>query len=977
MSINHLIDENQTPKLDVYANNIQAKKVSVEEEFDELKFKCQNDDVVNLSSLVDKGIGGYRLTSDGDGSVSWTEGAGSSGVDYNGNDPVAIGKLAIYGATNGKLIKDSNLSDTDILNKNGDTMNGNLDMNNQNIQNTTTMDINTINTNANIDPNNINIISRSVNFNTEFINCNGQPSAEIEWRFTRQGVNYGNFGTENGVFFFGNFNNPLVNTEIRGANNEKLVIDDSTITPECRLENLNLNLNNSDIENVSNIDAVSLDGIQLISGTNAQDLLLNNANFNIKIPNCNLDMDNNNIDNISIIDTAIINTNTLTSSLPKIDVIANFDMNNGNILNANDVYIDRLYSTLPATEIQVENNLRMRNNDIVDVNTIDVNTTITTPNINTDTIQTSTSGKVLFNNDIDLFNNDILSSGNIKTTSLSSTDIKQQNIDVNANFDMNNNDIDNINNLQTTNTDTTTLTIATTTKYISNVSQLPTASGGFHLLEDNTSYIICGQITLINGIQFGNNCSLSGVDFSASITFDETLNDIIGFKSVDTNVYLSKLNIIGGGGRFSGVPSFTTGLFNCDDFDVVGGFPFYGRNRRFKVEGCNFIAVYSLGRVRGYATLNFNNNLISGTDAFDTYEGLEVIDGLSLEFLGNKIVLFRGGADPTNPAKLLRLGNSIVIPVIPQKLDGLMGFNAVNISSNIFHPRGNFENGVDFGITSKTELGVISGNTFIRSGGTAPLINYLLADTFDNYATTGIVNYDIEANAGVVNSSPLLKSIVGQGTQITNPVNYTDLPFPISNIKALEQCKRFGLEITLTGVSGTGYTKGNFLESTTGGLERYCIADVDDIIGTTQTIVITDMSDPIPDVLGSRELDKDFVATGIINTGIQNTLGDITPIYRYFDKDPRQLILQTSLSYQNDSKDETVEFRPVMDMGAGYINDDDCSVITTAVKQNQLQTITITCAILCNTGTKIKFQVKQVPPDATDITIGKMVNTMK
>jgi hypothetical protein len=37
---------------------------------------------------------------------------------------------------------------------------------------------------------------------------------------------------------------------------------------------------------------------------------------------------------------------------------------------------------------------------------------------------------------------------------------------------MNNNDIDNINNLQTTNIDTNTLTINTTTKFITDVSQL-------------------------------------------------------------------------------------------------------------------------------------------------------------------------------------------------------------------------------------------------------------------------------------------------------------------------------------------------------------------------------------------------------------------------------------------------------------------------------------------------------------------------
>lgn len=411
MSINHLVNPNQNPKYDLYVNNINAKKAILEEPIDTLAFKCQNGDVVNLSSLPDQGIGGYRLTSDGDGTVSWTAGAGSSGVDYNGNPVTQINKIAIYGATNGKLIKDSTLSDTDILNKNGDTMNGNLDIGNNNIENVNTARVNVFEANPSIDPFSVGFNADNISFNSINLTCNGLPAQEVTWRFTRQGVNYGEFGTEPNTFYFGNFNNPAVNTEIRGANNEKLVIDDSTLTPECRLENLNLNMNNSDI------------------------------------------------DNVSIVDTGVINTNTITSSLPDIDVIANIDMNNGNILNANDVYVDRLFSTAPATEIQVENNLRMRNNDIVDVNTIDVNTTITTPNIDTDTIQTSTSGKVLFNNDIDLFNNDILSSGNIKTTSFSSTDIKTNDIDVNANLDFDNVfEIKGVTNVQTTDLNTDTLT---------------------------------------------------------------------------------------------------------------------------------------------------------------------------------------------------------------------------------------------------------------------------------------------------------------------------------------------------------------------------------------------------------------------------------------------------------------------------------------------------------------------------------------
>ena len=165
----------------------------------------------------------------------------------------------------------------------------------------------------------------------------------------------------------------------------------------------NLNLGSNDIDSVGNIEVITLDGVQLISGTNAQDLLLNNAGFNISIPSCNLDLKGN------------------------------------DILDVNDLYIDRLFTTAPATEIQVENTLRMRGNNIVDVN-----------NIQIDTFSVNNLPAILFNDDVSLFNNNIVSAGDIKTTSFSSTDIKSNDIDVNANIDLQTTrNIKNCNNLQT------------------------------------------------------------------------------------------------------------------------------------------------------------------------------------------------------------------------------------------------------------------------------------------------------------------------------------------------------------------------------------------------------------------------------------------------------------------------------------------------------------------------------------------------
>jgi hypothetical protein len=284
--------------------------------------------------------------------------------------------------------------------------------------------------------------------------------------------------------------------------------------------------------------------------------------------------------------------------------------------------------------------------------------------------------------------------------------------------------------------------ITTNSVMVSKLSDLPTASGGFHKLLDNTVYVINANLTLTNGIEFGTNCSLRGYDFGSSITFDETSGNIVGFKSVDQNVYISFITINKGGGHFDNT---AVGLFDCTNYDIAAGPPFYGRNKRFKVTDCNIIQAYSLGSVTGFGTLNINNNFINGggggTSGIYTVQGLAVSDGLSLEFNNNKVVLF-AGAQITNSGYQLSMKD---------KANSILGFNAVTITGNIFHPRST-ETGIIFSDNSTTALGTISGNTFIRQGGSGELIAYQDSTTYNNYNPLPVVNYTIEGNSGIAGS---------------------------------------------------------------------------------------------------------------------------------------------------------------------------------------------------------------------------------
>jgi hypothetical protein len=404
----------------------------------------------------------------------------------------------------------------------------------------------------------------------------------------------------------------------------------------------------------------------------------------------------------------------------------------------------------------------------------------------------------------------------------------------------------------------------------------------FHTLQANIGYVIVGSVTLTNGIQFNTNNAIQGADFNSVLIFDETANDIIGFQAVDKNVYISNLTVQGGGGHFA---NSVVGLFDCVDIDTGGSPPFYDRNKRFKIDGVNILSAYKLGRVQGYGTLNFNNNFINGggfnnnfinggggaPSGIYTVDGLKVSDGLSLEFNNNKMVLF-AGAQIASAAIMLEFTANLG----PSNA----GFNAVTITGNILHPRDN-ENAIKFNDGSTTELGVISGNTFIRTGGTAPLIDYPNQSTFDNYNPECIETYTVDSNVGVTNSEPNVKAHFVDSNNISS-TSYTDIIL-VQNVDFTPQklSSRFGVELVVTGMVTPGPDFVDFETITnlnTGFSALVLKAEPRGIGVTEQTIYICDMTGA-------------FDNGPIRNQASTQTSGGckLNPTFCYGEKDPRKL----------------------------------------------------------------------------------------
>lgn len=186
----------------------------------------------------------------------------------------------------------------------------------------------------------------------------------------------------------------------------------------------NLNLGSNDIDSVGNIEAVSLDGLQIVAGTNAQDLDLNNIGFNIKIPNCNLDLNNNSIENVNTLDV-----DNLTTSTFAIQSQNDINLLNNNILGVNNLRINSLDGNTTST-ISVNNDLSLSNNDIQNINLLECNL-----------LGKNGAGDIRLQDNIDVNNNDLKFVSNIDATDIKTTTLTAYapltEITLSANTDLN------------------------------------------------------------------------------------------------------------------------------------------------------------------------------------------------------------------------------------------------------------------------------------------------------------------------------------------------------------------------------------------------------------------------------------------------------------------------------------------------------------------------------------------------------------
>lgn len=335
------------------------------------------------------------------------------------------------------------------------------------------------------------------------------------------------------------------------------------------------------------------------------------------------------------------------------------------------------------------------------------------------------------------------------------------------------------NNLNNPVTDTNNWEFVATLKSGSNVvfvnalSDLPTPITNNITLADNTAYIIFGTVNVgINSITYGTNSSLLGNDILTSkLIFEGSGSKLI---TRNQSIYLRDLFITCDSGQ----------LFDALDIDYLidpSVDPFQGRGKFFRVINCVLYGGVAgngsdVGYIEGFATTNFNNNVVRNWDV-----GLKASNGLSFEATANKSVLWnQQGADMIT----LRDDNW---SNQPNNATGYIptGINALIITGNILHPKNNeFAWKVEIG--HNTQAGTISGNTFILTGNTT---GGILNPTGQDY--NDLANFTIKNNQGGIDNTALIQSYIDpDGTTATTAltqnvvtkVDFNDLILSSSNL---------------------------------------------------------------------------------------------------------------------------------------------------------------------------------------------------
>jgi hypothetical protein len=273
---------------------------------------------------------------------------------------------------------------------------------------------------------------------------------------------------------------------------------------------------------------------------------------------------------------------------------------------------------------------------------------------------------------------------------------------------------------------------------VSQESDFGDAVGGIITLAENTIYFIRGEVTINSNLV----CNVEGVE----IVGTDRNSDHLVWDGVGSLLTVIDVDFGIKGVKFSSNNINTSVLdatnINAGDYNA-------GRLKVLTIFNCQFRGTYDVIDIKGFDLVDINNCLFFYVKA--TNFGIRFEDTSKIQISSCEII--RWFDESTIPTP----GGWSTVSMIQLMPNNIASFGAVNINGCVIHPQQE-QNGIEISALSTTGFGTISSNAFVTVGlnpGTGVGRVFLPVNVIDlpDYSATQVLNYDIFANQGLLNSA--------------------------------------------------------------------------------------------------------------------------------------------------------------------------------------------------------------------------------
>ena len=283
---------------------------------------------------------------------------------------------------------------------------------------------------------------------------------------------------------------------------------------------------------------------------------------------------------------------------------------------------------------------------------------------------------------------------------------------------------------------------------IENSSSFPTPIGTQITLEENTTYLIRGNVNMSDTLfASGSGISLIGLDRNLDTLTYTSSSVFLTVEDSDFTIRDLKFSATNTSSILISGSDYTSGSFN------------QGKDKVFEIVNSQFRNCGNVADFKGYDLIDFSNTLFFYVQAPTI--GVRFTDTSKTEISSCEFI--RWYDETSNPTP----SGYSTAPMIEFADTGSEGegFGAVNVNGCIIHPQVQ-QDGIRIATGSTTGFGTISSNAFINLNLTTGSVFYPTnVQGLPDYSLTSTKGFDIFANQGILNStSGCVMTMIGNTT---------------------------------------------------------------------------------------------------------------------------------------------------------------------------------------------------------------------